>query len=982
MGNLEYWAILVIAGLLGDGRPAWPPVRLPGALSQQSRNVPAGTFVPGPVGPYFGGNPPLCVTGDFNGDGITDYAIADNDAATIQVMFGDGNGGFSAAPGAPFPVGSPSSLGSSLVMAAGDFNRDGKTDLAVVISPGTSTVLVLLSNGSGGFSTSFSRNLQLLEPGVALAADFNGDGNPDLAIGDNQNLTVLMGDGRGGLSLGTGGGSAFELLFQPTGMATADFNGDGKPDLAVVNHGGGTLGILLGDGFGGFSQASGSPYAVGGFPVNVATGDFNGDGKPDVVVTGSPLYILLNDGTGAFTKAPASPIGGGLDVASADFDGDGILDLAFAGGMTLTVCLGNGDGTFRSTDTFQLTDVSFAVKALQGDFNGDGRPDLAILDLSYASGYEVRVFLGAVAGTVTTLTATVPSAASPNTFRLQVTVNPAPSFTTAGGHVQFFDGNSLLSDAQAQSGLASTLVPLSSGQHVLSAIYQGDSRTLASTSNTLTLNIDSSPRAAQTITLFPISNQVFSSTAVSLNANSSSKSGIPIVFSVISGPAIIGGSQLTLTGTGTITLQASQDGNTLYQPATPVTTTFTVSAAPQTISLNTFSEVNYGNPPLRLVGTASSGLPLVFTVLSGPATLSGNVLAVTGVGTASIQATQAGNANYLAAPAVTFSLKIVQAQQTITFPGIPSHYASDGTFSINATASSGLPVTLSLSGPGTISGNVVTITGAGQITIQASQAGSADYLAAATVTQYVNIIGLGPYISGITNAAGYNIAPTGAYAAIFGNQLGSKTVLGSGSSPGEQLGGVSVTFTANDQSFPADLYYVSPQQINLIVPPTLPTGISTTITVNSPTGAASLTEPFGIGSLEPGIFTADGSGSGPPAGFAITVGPDGSTTTVPLFQCTTNPLKCVATPIPLEAAGTQVFLSLYATGVRNRNSLADVSATVGGVAATVTYAGPQGSFPALDQVNLLVDPFTGPRLVGVQVTVAGYGSNTVQVQFR
>ena len=188
--------------------------------------------------------------------------------------------------------------------------------------------------------------------------------------------------------------------------------------------------------------------------------------------------------------------------------------------------------------------------------------------------------------------------------------------------------------------------------------------------------------------------------------------------------------------------------------------------------------------------------------------------------------------------------------------------------------------------------------------------------------------------------------------------------------------------TSNGQQFPADLYYVSPTQINLIIPPGVPFTDTITITVKSSAGSASLTQAFFFGIVSPGIFTADGSGSGVPAGFAITVNPDGSSSTAPLFQCTANPLICTPVPISLEGPGTKVYLSLYATGVRGLSKLANASATVGGVPAQVVYAGSQGSFPALDQVNLLVDPYTGPRLVDVQFYVDGHTSNVVKVQFR
>ena len=196
------FVLTVVAICVGIASPSL------GFSQQTSTSAAAGSFVPGPGVPYpTGGNPPGLVSGDFNGDGILDFAIADNLADTVQILLGDGKGGFSAAPGTPLSVGVADPLGDKLNIVGGDFNRDGKTDLAILhyLPSGLTSVSVLLSNGSGGLTVSFSRDLNLLPPGVALTADFNGDGNPDLVIADLSGLTVLIGDGRGGLSLGTGG---------------------------------------------------------------------------------------------------------------------------------------------------------------------------------------------------------------------------------------------------------------------------------------------------------------------------------------------------------------------------------------------------------------------------------------------------------------------------------------------------------------------------------------------------------------------------------------------------------------------------------------------------------------------------------------------------------------------------------------------------------------------------------------------------------
>jgi parallel beta-helix repeat protein len=247
----------------------------------------------------------------------------------------------------------------------------------------------------------------------------------------------------------------------------------------------------------------------------------------------------------------------------------------------------------------------------------------------------------------------------------------------------------------------------------------------------------------QTITFPGIPSKTYGDAPFAISATASS--GLPVTFTVISGPATIAGNTVTLTGTGTVSIQASQAGNTSYNPATAVTQGFTVNPTAKTNQTITFPGIpskTYGDAPFAISATASSGLPVTFTVISGPATIAGNIVTLTGSGTVSIQASQAGNANYYAAIAVTQSFTVgsavpaPKANQSIVFPAIPSKTFGNAPFAISATASSGLPVSFTIvSGPATIAGNIVTITGAGTVTIQATQPGNTTYNPATAVTQ-------------------------------------------------------------------------------------------------------------------------------------------------------------------------------------------------------------------------------------------------------
>jgi parallel beta-helix repeat protein len=242
------------------------------------------------------------------------------------------------------------------------------------------------------------------------------------------------------------------------------------------------------------------------------------------------------------------------------------------------------------------------------------------------------------------------------------------------------------------------------------------------------------PSKSQTITFTPIPDKKYGDAPFALNATASS--GLPVSFQVISGLATVSGNIVTINSTAvtTIIIEATQSGNTTYKPAIPVRQSFTVSKSTQTISFSQPTDKSYGDAPFALNATVSSGLPVSYKVTSGPAIISGNIVTLTGVGSVWITASQAGNEYYEWAPSVTQTFYVSKGAQTITFPAIPNKAYGDAPFALNATASSGLPVTYKvLSGPATVQGNMVTISGIGEVWIEASQAGNTNYNLAASV---------------------------------------------------------------------------------------------------------------------------------------------------------------------------------------------------------------------------------------------------------
>jgi sugar lactone lactonase YvrE/ribosomal protein S11 len=248
-------------------------------------------------------------------------------------------------------------------------------------------------------------------------------------------------------------------------------------------------------------------------------------------------------------------------------------------------------------------------------------------------------------------------------------------------------------------------------------------------------------QASQTITFGTLSNQVYGSGTFTVSATASST--LAVSFASTTGTICgVSGNTVTLLMVGTCTIQASQAGNTDYAAAPNVSQSFNVTQASQTITFGALSDQVYGSAAFTVSATASSTLAVSFVSTTGTICgVSGNTVSLLMVGTCTIQASQAGNTDYAAAPNVSQSFNITQASQTITFGALSDQVYGSGTFTVSATASSTLAVSF-VSTTGTIcgvSGNTVSLLMAGTCTIQASQAGNTDYAAAANVLQSFNV---------------------------------------------------------------------------------------------------------------------------------------------------------------------------------------------------------------------------------------------------
>jgi CSLREA domain-containing protein len=320
---------------------------------------------------FAAGNSPISVAvGDFNNDGRADLALTDQNSSSVSVLLGDGAGSFAAANS--FNVGA-----DPLSVAAADFNGDGNQDLATA-NRNSNTISVLLGDGAGGFSAATNFNTGT-SPDSIVAADFNNDGRVDLVVsnGGTNNISILLGDGAGSFSAATN----FNIGDSPNAVAAGDFNNDGNTDIVTANFNN-TASVLLGDGAGGFSAAT--SFAVGALPLSVAVGDFDHDGNTDIVTANrgtNNVSVLRGDGAGGFSAATNFATGSGpVSVTVGDFNGDGKQDLATADlfAPDVSILAGDGAGSFAAATVFAVgTTPQFVASS---DFNGDGKPDLAVAD--------------------------------------------------------------------------------------------------------------------------------------------------------------------------------------------------------------------------------------------------------------------------------------------------------------------------------------------------------------------------------------------------------------------------------------------------------------------------------------------------------------------------------------------------------------------------------------------------------------------------
>jgi hypothetical protein len=538
-----------------------------------------GTFLEAPA--YSVGGPPgTGLSADFNNDGIPDLAFASG-AAGAAVLLGNGDG--------TFQKGNGSGTGQSL--AAGDFNHDGKIDVASVPS-GEEFLTVALGNGNGtfGLGTDFNADAR---PDFVATGDVNGDGILDLVGSnyDSNDISVLLGNGDG--TFGTATDTPVGQI-APGPLVLADFNGDHKLDLVVASIGiGGVRGgltVMLGNGDG----TLGPPllYAKDDFQA-VTVADMNGDGKLDLIAFGSDpatkgtfITVSLGNGDGTFQKAITNTTTASYySLIVADFNGDGIMDVAGGEyGGAIDIYLGKGNGTLQAPVSFAAG--GYPAYLIGGDFNADGAPDIA------AGNYldsTASILLNTAGSFITTTSSPNPSAVGQSVTFTATVKGSINTTTTPTGSVTFYDGNTSLGKVTMTAGSASlSTSTLTTGSHTITASYSGDTNFFAHTGAPITQSVQSGPLvtlsptsltfASQTVgTVSPPQTIILSNSGVStLIINSIVASGDYAVTSTCSA-SIAAGKKCSITVTFAPTAAGTRTGT--------VSITDNAPGSPQIVSL-------------------------------------------------------------------------------------------------------------------------------------------------------------------------------------------------------------------------------------------------------------------------------------------------------------------------------------------------------------------------------------------------------------
>ncbi len=888
----------------------------------------------------------------------------------------------------------PASGQAAGLYVSADFNGDGVLDTA---SASAGSVSITLYGPNATVLSTQRYTTGAPYAGEIVSADFNGDGIADLAVcilpnAPPGNVAVLLGKGDGTF----GKAVLYPAGPGPIALAAVDLNGDGKMDLAVTNTiyasltSTGTIDVLMGKGDGSF--AAPVVYNAGQTPTSLIATDLNGDGKPDVAALDSQqgsksdqLLVLLNDGTGTLKGTlPALVTGtyfGSLSYSDLNHDGKTDLLIADQRGSTLTVTMGNGDGTFQTPEPYvavagpasagiiplgdgntavltgdaisnnivmyfvapdgtvgsapvQTVGTSLSASAVS-DLNGDGKADIVVAD---QGGNRLFVVLNSGSAGFASPVAYGVSSSPGGLAIADVNGDGKPDLLvsdTNGIEVLPGKGNGTFGTVQT-SGVAGAGAGL---MGLAVADFNGDGKPDVATSlstGQVTVGVgqgNGTFTQGATISLPGASSPV---AILSGDFNRDGKADLAVIYDLATGGALA-----ILLGKGDGTFQA---------PA--------VIALPGYGRALAAGDLNKDGKLDLIAGVQeTTGMQALVLLGNGDGTFQAPLANLTGTGLASISVVDVdgdGNPDLLLGDCcglteATYLLGKGDGtfQAEFAFPSGPNpSYFGVGDF--NGDGKPDLAIAGNNHGHGTLVVLLNNFASTG----------------AATVVSAAN-----PNATAIT---------PGSLATAYGADLATGTA-GSTTAPWPaSFGGSSVSIVdAAGATTAAPLVYVSAAQVNFLVPSTVAIGRAT-VTITSGDGTQSVAQ-VQVGAVAPGVFTLNGAGLA--AAVGILVSASGAQTAEQVYAVNSAGAY-VAAPISLGSASDQLVIELFGTGIAAAGT-SGVTVTVAGVNLPVAYAGRQGTVDGLDQVNfVLPQSLAGKGAVSIQLTAAGIAANPTTITIQ